>query len=456
VARKEERPHVSAGTIASGLDRPRTRREVLKAGAAAAAATAFATHTVGASSYQARRTQVSASALDPTKTVQVWIQGYGAEQGPVLDSLAAQFKQETGVTVQFETVDWSTAEQRWNLAMSTGDVPDIGDMFYLPQRIVQGRDQWGPLDLTSYIDAGQFGDWERIVQASRDESTFDGKVYGIPWRIDIRGWNARSDLWPTVPTTLDEMESQGMEVLAKAGVQGAGSWFPNGTDDLNMAGLAYGTTILTPDYTASNLLDPKWIDAATWMRDMARKRILLTESIIDPSFDYNGAFFSGIVGAQWGGVTLLEGALAQAPDVAPLVTSGLMPAGPVGESRSHGSCAQWSVFQNSEAIDEAVAFLSWLTTDPQRSLQVNQSTSSLSADTTVQELQSTPYLAPYFEQAKTLSLSDMPIPAWGEMRVAPDGPLETLGKRIIGSDDDLATLFKDADTAITEIFAKYA
>jgi ABC-type glycerol-3-phosphate transport system substrate-binding protein len=437
---------VSAGTIASGLDRPRTRREVLKAGAAAAAATAFATHTVGAASYQARRTQVSASALDPTKTVQVWIQGYGAEQGPVLDSLAAQFKQETGVTVQFETVDWGTAEQRWNLAMSTGDVPDIGDMFYLPQRIVQGRDQWGPLDLTSYIDAGQFGDWERIVQASRDESTFDGKVYGIPWRIDIRAWNARSD----------EMESQGMEVLAKAGVQGAGSWFPNGTDDVNMAGLAFGTTILTPDYTASNLLDPKWIDAATWMRDMARKRILLTESIIDPSFDYNGGFFSGIVGAQWGGVTLLEGALAQAPDVAPYVTSGLMPAGPVGESRSHGSCAQWSVFQNSQAIDEAVAFLSWLTTDPQRSLQVNQSTSSLSADTTVQELQSTPYLAPYFEQAKTLSLSDMPIPAWGEMRVAPDGPLETLGKRIIGSDDDLGTLFKDADTAITEIFAKYA
>jgi ABC-type glycerol-3-phosphate transport system substrate-binding protein len=353
-------------------------------------------------------------------------------------------------------VDWGTAEQRWNLAMSTGDLPDVGDMFYLPQRIVQGHGEWGPLDLTSYIDAGQFGDWERIVQSSRDESTFDGKVYGIPWRIDIRGWNARSDLWPTVPETLEDMEAQGLEILTKPGVQGAGAWFLSGTDNVNMAGLAFDTTILTPDYTASNLLDPKWIDAATWMRDMARKRVLLTESQIDPSFNSTDAFFSGVVAAQWGGVTILEGQQAQAPDVAPFIYSGLMPAGPVGESRSHGSCAQWSVFENSQAIDEAVAFVAWLSTDPQRSFQVNEATSTLSADTDVQALQSTPYLAAFFEQAETMSLSDMPIPAWGEMRVAPDGPLETLGKRIIGSDDDLATIFAEADQQIKDIFAKYA
>jgi Bacterial extracellular solute-binding protein len=229
-----------------------------------------------------------------------------------------------------------------------------------------------------------------------------------------------------------------------------------GTDNLNQAGLAYGTTILTPDYTASNLLDPTWLEAAAWMRDAAKKNVLLPASMLDGSFDQVGAFLSGIVGAQWGGGTILSGAQAQAPDVAPLIYSGLQPAGPVGESRSHGSCAQWSVFENSPAIDESVAFLSWLTTNAQTCFELNEGTSTLSADADVQALQSTPYLEPFFEQTKTLSLSDMPIVAWGEMRVAPDGPLEVLTKRIVGTEDDLGTIFADGNTAITEILAKYA
>ena len=109
-----------------------------------------------------------------------------------------------------------------------------------------------------------------------------------------------------------------------------------------------------------------------------------------------------------------------------------------------------------QAIDESVAFLSWLTTDPQRSLQVNNPRPHYPRTRSSRSSSRRRISSRIFEQAKTLSLCDMPIPAWGEMRVAPDGPLETLGKRIIGSDDDLATLFADADKAITEIFAKYA
>lgn len=416
---------------------------------AAPSGTASGTTTSPSTSAAARRS------LDPTKTVRVWFQGYTPEQTKVQNDIAAKYKQETGLSVAFETVDWSTAEQRWNLAMSTGDLPDIGDMFYLPSRIVQGQGKWGPLNLNPYMDAGMFDSWDRIVEAARLEPTFDGKVYGIPWRYGTLVWNGRTDLWPKVPATLDEMEKQGLEVIAKHGLDAAGVWWLSGTDDVNAAGLAYGTTILTDDYKASNLLDPKWIEAATWMRETTRKKILSSHSL-DKGFDINAAFFSGQAGAQWAGSTVLSAAQAQAPDAAPYIISGLMPAGPVGASRSHGSCAQWSIFENSTAIDESVAFLSWLTQDPQLSKQVCDVTSNLAADTDVMALQSTPYLEAFIHQAETAHFTDMPIPAWGEMRVAPDGPLEVLGQRIIQSDDDLATLFKTADSQIKDIFAKYS
>ncbi len=267
-------------TTAAALRHPLSRRAVLKAGAAAAVGSALATTGVGATSSRTTRSSAAPNALDPSKTVRVWMQGYSARPGRrAWTASRPSSRRRPASPSQFETVDWGTAEQRWDLAMSTGDVPDIGDMFYLPARIVQGRGRVGsarPDVLHRRRPIRRLGAHRR--RRSRDESTFDGKVYGIPWRIDIRGWNARSDLWPTIPATLEEMETQGLEVLKKPGVQGAGSWFRRGTDNVNMAGLAFGTTILTPDYTASNLLDPKWIEAATWMRDMARKSILLTES----------------------------------------------------------------------------------------------------------------------------------------------------------------------------------
>ena len=228
-----------------------SRRQILKAGAAmgvgaiatqilaaCAPATASSAPTAAASSAPPASTGPAPSAstasepsLDPSKTVRIWIQNYGdpKQQADALATIATAFKEATGVTVAFEGLDWATAEQKWDLAMTSGDLPDIGDMFYLPSRIVQGQGKWGPVDLTSRIDAGDFGDWNRIVKASRDESTIDGKVYGIPWRIDIRAWTGRSDMFPSVPKTIQELESMGLEVLKKAGIQTA-------TDPLRPAG----------------------------------------------------------------------------------------------------------------------------------------------------------------------------------------------------------------------------
>jgi ABC-type glycerol-3-phosphate transport system substrate-binding protein len=458
------------------LERPRSRRQILQAGV-------FATISAGASAVLAAcgvssspspssttsagsaspATVPSASAaagpsLDPNKTVRVWIQNYGdpQQQSAALGKIADQFKQATGLTVKFEGLDWATAEQKWDLAMSSGDLPDIGDMFYLPSRIVQGRGQWGPVDLTDRVDRGAFGDWNRYVQSTRDESTIDGKVYGIPWRIDIRAWNSRSDLFATVPKTIQELEAMGLEVLKKPGVKAACTHFAQPVDALHQGGVAWGVPILSPDYKASNLQDPKWAEVCAWMRDMTDKRIFLAQSELDQKFNQNGSFYSGVTGAVYGSGTLLAEAKGVAPQVVPHIVAGLQPAGPAGVSRSHGSCAQWSIFQNSPAIEEAAAFLSWLSTDTAQSHELNTATSTLSADSDVQKLETDPYFQAFYEQAKNIEPTDMPIVAWNEMRVFPDGPLNVMANRVWGTKDDIATILSDGHKAITEILAKYA
>jgi len=396
------------------------------------------------------------ASLDASKTVRIWIQNYGdpKQQADALATIAAAFKEATGVTVQFEGLDWATAEQKWDLAMTTGDLPDIGDMFYLPSRIVQGQGKWGPVDLTSRIDAGDFGDWNRIVEASRNESTIDGKVYGIPWRIDIRAWTGRKDMFASVPKTIEDLESMGVEVLKKPGIQTATTHFAQPVDALHQGGLAFDTTFLSPDYKTSNLLDPKWIEAGNWMRDLSKKKIFSAQSEVDQKFNQNGSFYSGTTGAVYGGGTMINEAKGVAPQVVPLMVSGLQPAGASGTSRSHGSCAQWSIFENSPAIEESAAFLAWLSTDAHMSYALNQATSTISADSDVQKLDTEPYNAAFYEQGKTIEPTDMPIVAWNEMRVFPDGPLNVMANRVWGSTDDMATIFSDGHKAISDILAK--
>jgi ABC-type glycerol-3-phosphate transport system substrate-binding protein len=458
-------------------DRATTRRQLLKTaigiGAAVAAAPVIAACSTAAPATAAPATAAPATAapasvmtaapsaaarsLDPNKVVRVWIQGYG---DPVafnasLAKITKGFKDTTGLAVKFEVQDWSTAEQKWDLAMTTGDPPDVGDMFYLPSRVVQGQGKWGPVNLTDRVMAGSFGNWERFLKSTRDESTIDNLVYAIPWRIDIRTWTHRSDLWPKAPATIQELESLGLEVLKKPGVKAAAGHFAQPVDAFHQGGCAFGCSILTPDYKASALDDPKWVEASQWLRDMSKKNIFLAQSMLDAKFDQPGSLFSGTVGAIWGSSTLLDQAQATAPQVAPLLVSALQPAGPGGPAKSHGSCAQWSIFENTQALEESIELVKYITTTDVAAA-LCKATSTISADTDVEKLDQSPYTHEFYEQGKNLDPTDMPIVAWNEMRVFPDGPLNVLANRIWGTEDDIRTILSDVHTEITDILKKYA
>src|SRR6202030_899927 len=115
----------------------------------------------------------------------------------------------------WEIVLWSSALQRWDLAMTTGAPPDVGDIFFLPSRVLQGKGKWGPANITKMVQSGAFGPWNRFVPSSQADCSYNGQIYGIPWRIDIRGVVYRHDLWPTAPKTLADFEATGKQVVAK-------------------------------------------------------------------------------------------------------------------------------------------------------------------------------------------------------------------------------------------------
>ena len=71
--------------------------------------------------------------LASTKTVQMWSQAYGDPKAfnDFIGQTTAAFKKKTGITVKWDVVQWASALQKWDLAMSKGEVPDVADMFFL-------------------------------------------------------------------------------------------------------------------------------------------------------------------------------------------------------------------------------------------------------------------------------------------------------------------------------------
>ncbi|HWE62860.1 MAG TPA: extracellular solute-binding protein, partial [Chloroflexota bacterium] len=105
-----------------------TRRDFvgngLKLGAGAAVGGALLAAGTTQPAHAARRLAAS------TGTVRFWVQPYGDPKAwnTLLEQNVSTFKKQTGVTVNFEVIPWASALQKWDLAMGTGDVPDVGDM----------------------------------------------------------------------------------------------------------------------------------------------------------------------------------------------------------------------------------------------------------------------------------------------------------------------------------------
>jgi len=131
-------------------------------------------------------------------TIVMWVD---TERAPALKDIAAQFKEDTGITVKLEIKDFATVDQDFISQVPTGKGPDL---------IVSPHDKLGayvangvvaPLELGDV--AGEFAD--SAIQAM----TYEGTVYGVPYSIENVALLRNADLVPDAASTFDEVIANG-------------------------------------------------------------------------------------------------------------------------------------------------------------------------------------------------------------------------------------------------------
>ncbi len=131
-------------------------------------------------------------------TIVMWVD---TERAPALKDIAAQFKEDTGITVKLEIKDFATVDQDFISQVPTGKGPDL---------IVSPHDKLGayvangvvaPLELGDV--AGEFAD--SAIQAM----TYEGTVYGVPYSIENVALLRNADLVPDAVDTMDEVIANG-------------------------------------------------------------------------------------------------------------------------------------------------------------------------------------------------------------------------------------------------------
>lgn len=353
---------------------------------------------------------------------------------------------------------WTSALQKWQLAMTNGSVPDVGDMFFLQSRIVAGRNKWGPLDITDEVEKGTFGDWKRYVPVAQREAAYKDRIYGIPWRIDVRGLVYNDQLMPKAPATLEELEAMSAEAVGKHRLKAGGMTMGGSTapyQALKTIGAMWGVEFLSDDLTKSLLQDERWTEAVLWAQKAVKDKVLLASAVTSLKGDPSQPMLSKQVAFQLGGnEVILPSAKASAPELVDHLHSAPTPIGAAGKSIGTASTAQFSIFQNSKARDTAIEWLKHVA-DPDFAVALAEVAGQESADTVVQEKQMTDFRRPFLEASRTALGIDQPTPAWAQLVAAPEGPLSKLSLDVFGGSDPRAAL-KEAHEATQAILDKTA
>ena len=449
----EERERVPAdATIdAAGFDSLRPRRREFLAGAAGTAAV------LGLSSFAAACGSDSGSSSGGDKIT------FGTMPYPVepakwqafQKSTMAKFKKETGITVDWTTLVAQSFFQKWSLAMSKGTPPDVGDMFYLQSRVLQGKGKWGPVDLTERVEKGEFGNWDRFPPVAQREAKYEGKIYGVPWRIAAFPFVYNSALVPTAPTSIEDFEQVSADLFAKGGLKAGSTTWGQPYFQINAPAAVWGIEALTADLKKSALDDPRWLESMTWVQDMVSKNVLYKEAGIDAptgvSFD---TVLRGQVGSAFNGdSSIMAAAEGTAPDMVKKLKSAPTPIGPTGKSTSIASSAQFAVFENSKAIDAGIEWIKYLI-KPEVVAEMCKVTGQGPADIEVQDVLATPFTKPFYEASRTALGIDLPTPAWSELTAQPDGPLTELTRSVFAG-RDVQEALGTANDKVNEILSKY-
>lgn len=137
-------------------------------------------------------------------TLTVWVD---ADRATVLKDVAAQFKEDKGITVKLVTKDFGDIRDDFITQVPTGKGPDI---------IVGAHDWLGKLVQNGVVAPLELGDNVGNFQdVAIKAMSYDGQTYGLPYSVENIALLRNTDLAPTAPTTFDEAIATGNALIAE-------------------------------------------------------------------------------------------------------------------------------------------------------------------------------------------------------------------------------------------------
>jgi multiple sugar transport system substrate-binding protein len=224
-------------------------------------------------------------------SIEFWSQPYGDQLAwtNLLETLISEFRDESGIDVALNIVNWAdgNANRTWLLAAQGGAHPDVGDMFWLYSHAGIGGGQHGPMPITQYKDA-LFPDLEeRFFESALADVMWQGELYGIPWRGDIRPQIYRTDYleeagFDRPPDTWEEITEYAIALTRTEG--GRKRWgFAFGFSTPIQQLIPYywqaGGEFMTADGRTATIDNDAMRVTLQWMKDM-----VWTHEVVSPNF----------------------------------------------------------------------------------------------------------------------------------------------------------------------------
>lgn len=390
-----------------------------------------------------------------------WMQSYGSDpsiQRAALDKVTADFKEKTGITVNYAINDWSSANQKLTLACTGGEAPDVGDVFFTKSFALMSSEDAGLMVINDVIeDMGGESTW---LAAGKDEACVDGDWYGVPWRFDTRVLLYNTEDFEKAgiteaPKTWDELIEVAQKLTetdANGKITHAGLAWNSDMGRYDQAWFSMlaqcGGTMMNEDFTEFTFDSEEGKKSLQFLTDCINKYNICSNSL--------DASYSALTEFMGGNVSMIFGATGEnkrdiinaAPQMDGKVASAPLPTATGTEKNAIAFSAPIGIFkttQNPEAAKEWVKYFCNEVVQLYMSQQLNVLNSNV-------KVMQDPYftedewLKAFSETALNSQSGDMPLTTWSQLDAWPDGPIPNMCAKIVDG--------QDIDAAIAECLEK--
>ncbi|MFB7251028.1 sugar ABC transporter substrate-binding protein [Microbacterium sp. NPDC056234] len=390
------------------------------------------------------------------KTLTVWImQGTNPDSTAFLDGVAAEFKDETGATVEFEEVQWADAHDRFVTSIAGGTTPDIAETG--TTWTAEFADAGALLPIDEYVDA-EDGLRDDLVEGLEVAGTYDDELYGMPWYAGVRSIIYRADIFEELgleaPKTWDDIITAGEAI--KAAHPEIMPFPVPGDAEFQVYPWVWGAdgeiATLDGDTWTSELDSAESQEGIQFYTDLATKHAFSSAGATTwKETDLRDAFVAGNVAMMLSGSWTPNAILEANPDLEGKLGAAVIPGKDGGIAPSVLGGSHLSVFNTTENADLAWQLVELMTTGEFAEQWADETGYFPGVQSAMEEaLASTdPLVAPFAEQMVEGGASVPVTPNFGAVQAKKT--TNAMMQSILSGQKDVETAAKDAAAEMTEL-----